>query len=245
MLYSGITLPKVGNLDSQAERKKIMNALYEIDEKLRLVLNNIDLDNLSGDLADQLVAVENAIQQFNTTGNEVYIAELRGRLADMNVILDGIIEVNNQQATDIQRTSESITSTAQQITTLTGTVEGIEGRVTAQEELTSTVLQTAEQFSIQMEKVTTIESAQETIQQQLETHFDFDVEGLRISSSDSDVSTLYDADGMHIQDTGGNDLANFTADGAVIQNKLAVGTDDYGYFEIVVNEAGFTIKLKE
>lgn len=250
MLYTGITLPKVGNLDSEAERKRIISALYEIDEKLRLVLNNLDLDNFSSDLETQLIALEQSMESLGDPAQvQSSINSMRGNLNNMGVDLQSVIEVNNQQATDISSNSAAIQLAATSLTNLDGTVNGEGGlteRVSAQETLTSTYTQTADNVSILMGKTTEIESDTETIKEQLSTSFTFETNGLRIGKSTSEISTLYDNDGMKIQDSNGTNLAVFASDGTIIEkvqtNSINLAYNNINGFELVSDANGFSIR---
>lgn len=121
MIYEGITLPRVGNLDDPKEKKRIVNALYEIDEKLRLVLNNLDLDNFGGELGDQLKALEVNVDKLNNAVADIDISAIAASIGQTIAEINASIE---SMSSTIERTSSQITTTVQQVTNIQVVVNG-------------------------------------------------------------------------------------------------------------------------
>jgi len=58
--FPNIAIPKIGNLDSDKERKQIMEYLYQLNEQLRFTLSNLDEENLSSGLTNTIDAAYTA-----------------------------------------------------------------------------------------------------------------------------------------------------------------------------------------
>ncbi len=117
MMFSGFQLPNITDSDLRTEKeiKEIKDYLYQLQEQLRFVLNNIDLDNLSKDLATQaadtqsmiektrdrialLVSENNGTDQVNAAAIIVAInkGESTAKIIADKIALEGIVTVNGR-----------------------------------------------------------------------------------------------------------------------------------------------------
>lgn len=115
MMFSGFQLPNITDSDLRTEKgiKEIKDYLYQLQEQLRFVLNNIDLDNLSKDLATQaadtqsmiektrdrialLVSENNGTDQVNSAAIIAAInkGESIAKIIADKIALEGIVTVN-------------------------------------------------------------------------------------------------------------------------------------------------------
>ena len=117
MMFSGFQLPNITDSDLRTEKgiKEIKDYLYQLQEQLRFVLNNIDLDNLSKDLATQaadtqsmiektrdrialLVSENNGTDQVNSAAIIAAInkGESIAKIIADKIALEGIVTVNGR-----------------------------------------------------------------------------------------------------------------------------------------------------
>ena len=177
-VYGGIQLPKISEntLDDRKERKQILNYLALLDEKLRYMFQNIDIEeNLSAD----------SQKMFFKYGEDIknVIKDTEGRFSLFEQTINGIsmaVQDNEGNISLLQQTatslSSSIASAEGKISTLEQTAERIETSVYDLEGNVSTVTQTANSLK------STVSSLQDdvddayTMAEQAEDHFSWIVE---------------------------------------------------------------------
>ena len=147
-VYGGIQLPKISEntLDDRKERKQILNYLALLDEKLRYMFQNIDIEeNLSADSQDYLFkqgeAIQNVVKDmegnfslFRQDVNNIllHVENVEGNVATLQLTADGLAtRVASAEAgvSEVKQTATSIQSTVQSLdgrmTTIKQTVDGI------------------------------------------------------------------------------------------------------------------------
>lgn len=177
-VYGGIQLPKISEntLDDRKERKQILNYLALLDEKLRYMFQNIDIEeNLSAD----------SQKMFFKYGEDIknVIEDTEGRFSLFEQTINGIsmaVQDNEGNISLLQQTatslSSSIASAEGKISTLEQTAERIETSVYDLEGNVSTVTQTANSLK------STVSSLQDDVDdaysmaEQAEDHFSWIVE---------------------------------------------------------------------
>lgn len=152
-VYGGIQLPKISEntLDDRKERKQILNSLMMLDEKLRYMFQNIDIEeNLSADSQELFFKYGEDIQNV--------INDTEGRFSLFEQTINGIsmaVQDNEGNISLLQQTasslSSSIASAEGKISTLEQTADSINASVIALDDdlgaLSSDYEQTAERIS--------------------------------------------------------------------------------------------------
>lgn len=177
-LYRMIEIPQISEeqLDSKKERRQILNYLSLMDEKLRYMFQNIDIEeNLSAD----------SQKMFFKYGEDIknVIEDTEGRFSLFEQTINGIsmaVQDNEGNISLLQQTatslSSSIASAEGKISTLEQTAERIETSVYDLEGNVSTVTQTANSLK------STVSSLQDDVDdaysmaEQAEDHFSWIVE---------------------------------------------------------------------
>ena len=154
-VYGGVQLPNINeeNLDNKKERKQILNYLALLDEKLRYMFQNIDIeDNLSAD----------AQERFFQYGKDItnLIKDTEGNFSAFKQSIDGI----TLQVQDLEGNHALLQQTADGLISAVGSVEGsvsllqqeaarIETEVQNLDGEVSTLTQTADGLSSTVKKL--------------------------------------------------------------------------------------------
>lgn len=154
-VYGGIQLPNINeeNLDNKKERKQILNYLALLDEKLRYMFQNIDIEeNLSAD----------AQERFFQYGKDItnLIKDTEGNFSAFKQSIDGI----TLQVQDLEGNHALLQQTADGLISAVGSVEGsvsllqqeaarIETEVQNLDGEVSTLTQTADGLSSTVKKL--------------------------------------------------------------------------------------------
>ena len=151
-VYGGIQLPKISEntLDDRKERKQILNYLALLDEKLRYMFQNIDIEeNLSADSQEMFFKYGKDIQNV--------IKDTEGRFSLFEQTINGIsmaVQDNEGNISLLQQTatslSSSIASAEGKISTLEQTAGRIETNVSELDDELGTVSSTATQTAKQI-----------------------------------------------------------------------------------------------
>ena len=198
-IYGGIQLPKIDeqSMDSKKERKQILNYLALLDEKLRYMFQNIDIEeNLSEDsrkyLFEQGEAILNVVKDtegnFSAFRQEVddillQVENVDGRMSALQLTADGLVSRVSAAETGISEVAQTAAGIGTRVTSLEGSVstveqtaERIETSVYDLEGNVSTVTQTANSLK------STVSSLQDdvddayTMAEQAADHFSWIVE---------------------------------------------------------------------
>ena len=184
-IYGGIQMPKIDEykLDDKKERKQILNCLALLDEKLRYMFQNIDIEeNLSADSQKMFFKYGEDIQNLikDTEGNFSLFEQTINGISSAVQDVEGNVSLLQQTAESL---SSSIASAEGKISTLEQTAERIETSVYDLEGNVSTVTQTANILK------STVSSLQDdvddayTMAEQAKDHFSWIVESGTSSSS--------------------------------------------------------------
>lgn len=160
-VYGGIQLPKINedSMDDRKERKQIMNYLALLDEKLRYMFQNIDIEeNLSQESQDLFFKYGEDIRNV--------IKDTEGNFSMFEQTIDGIrtaVQDVEGNVSLLQQTAEglatSVSNASGQISQLTQRADGIETTVANLGGSVSTLTQTAEGLS------STVKSLQDEVAQ--------------------------------------------------------------------------------
>lgn len=96
MNFSGLSLPTITNdqLDDAKERKAIKDYLYQLNEQLRYVLNNLDEENLSSELSD---TIQGAYDESTRLASEMKDAQ--GNISRVKQFAESLeLSVENEQS---------------------------------------------------------------------------------------------------------------------------------------------------
>ena len=101
--FPNIAIPKIGNLDSEKERKQIMEYLYQLNEQLRFTLSNLDEENLSSGLTNTIDAAYTA-----GTGAVKDIGYINENIHIQKAFSDslGLAVSNGETSSDVSLTSK-------------------------------------------------------------------------------------------------------------------------------------------
>lgn len=144
-IYKGIQLPKINeeNLDDRKQRKQILNALMMLDEKLKYMFQNIEIEENFG---------KDSQEMFFQYGKDIknVITDTEGRFSLFEQTINGIsmaVQDAEGNISLLQQTaaglSSSVASVEGKVSTLEQTAERIETAVYDLEGDISTVTQTA------------------------------------------------------------------------------------------------------
>lgn len=136
--YGGFQLPKISenSLDEKKERKQILNYLALLDEKLRYMFQNIDIEeNLSEDSKNYLFrqgeAILNVVKDVegnfslfrqDLDGFLLQVENVEGSMAALQLTADGL-------ATRVASAEKGVSEVRQTATSITSRVTGLEGEV--------------------------------------------------------------------------------------------------------------------
>ena len=151
-IYGGIQLPKIdeNSLDDRKERKQILNYLALLDEKLRYMFQNIDIEeNLSADSQKMFFKYGEDIQNLikDTEGNFSLFEQTINGISSAVQDVEGNVSLLQQTATSL---SSSIASAEGKISTLEQTAGRIETNVSELDDELGTVSSTATQTAKQI-----------------------------------------------------------------------------------------------
>ena len=169
-VYGGLQLPQISEeqLDEKKERRQILNYLAMLDEKLRYMFQNIDIDeNLSEeskarffqygeDLRNLITDTDGNFSLIEQTIDHIRMAvgDNEGNIASLQIQADSIqTRVSNAEGdiSTLTQTADSIqtrvASAEGSISSLTQTAEGIQTRVSNAEGSISTLTQTATEIA--------------------------------------------------------------------------------------------------
>ena len=92
------SLPKIKDSDLRTEKgiKELKDYLYQLTEQLRYVLNNIDLDNIGGDLSEMTANVQSQMIKLN---NKIGLVVTENNGTDTVATAQIIAAINNGQST--------------------------------------------------------------------------------------------------------------------------------------------------
>lgn len=144
-IYGGLQMPKIDEykLDDKKERKQILNYLALLDEKLRYMFQNIDIEeNLSADSQKMFFRYGEDIKNLikDTEGNFSLFEQTINGISSAVQDVDGNVSLLQQTAESL---SSSIASAEGKISTLEQTAAGISSSVATAEGNISTLQQTA------------------------------------------------------------------------------------------------------
>ena len=141
-IYGGIQLPKIDeqSMDSKKERKQILNYLALLDEKLRYMFQNIDIEeNLSEDsrkyLFEQGEAILNVVKDtegnFSAFRQEVddillQVENVDGRMSALQLTADGLASRVSAAETGISEVAQTAAGIGTRVTSLEGSVSTVE-----------------------------------------------------------------------------------------------------------------------
>ncbi|MBQ5589088.1 MAG: hypothetical protein IIU70_02930, partial [Anaerotignum sp.] len=151
-IYGGIQLPKIdeNSLDDRKERKQILNYLALLDEKLRYMFQNIDIEeNLSADSQKMFFKYGEDIQNLikDTEGNFSLFEQTINGISSVVQDVEGNVSLLQQTAESL---SSSIASAEGKISTLEQTAGRIETNVSELDDELGTVSSTATQTAKQI-----------------------------------------------------------------------------------------------
>lgn len=228
-IYGGIQLPNINeeNLDDKKERKQILNYLALLDEKLRYMFQNIDIEeNLS----------EESKEMFLEMGQEIknLVQDTDGRFSMLTQTVDGInllVSDPEKGLSAISQKADSISSTVAnlsgQVSSVTQTADGLQSTVKSLgddlddlDDTMSTVKQTADKIEwivasgTSASKMTLTDEFLEILADEINIEADVNLYGLMKVYEDSDLSRRGGYIGYDIVD----DLFNASAEGIKISN---------------------------
>lgn len=92
------SLPQIKDTDLRTEKgiKELKDYLYQLTEQLRYVLNNIDLDNIGGDLSEMTANVQSQMVKLN---NKIGLVVTENNGTDTVASAQIIAAINNGQST--------------------------------------------------------------------------------------------------------------------------------------------------
>ena len=141
-IYGGIQLPKIDeqSMDSKKERKQILNYLALLDEKLRYMFQNIDIEeNLSEDsrkyLFEQGEAILNVVKDtegnFSAFRQEVddillQVENVDGRMSALQLTAGGLASRVSAAETGISEVAQTAAGIGTRVTSLEGSVSTVE-----------------------------------------------------------------------------------------------------------------------
>lgn len=204
-IYGGIQLPNINeeNLDDKKERKQILNYLALLDEKLRYMFQNIDIEeNLS--------------------------EESKGMFLEMGQEIKNLVQDTDGRFSMLTQTADSISSTVAnlsgQVSSVTQTANGLESTVSDLsddvESAYSKAEQAADRFSwivasgTSASSMTLTDEFLEVVADEINIEADVNLYGLMKVYEDSDLSRRGGYIGYDIVD----DLFNASAEGIKISN---------------------------
>lgn len=221
-IYGGIQLPNINeqSLDDKKERKQILNYLALLDEKLRYMFQNIDIEeNLS----------EESKEMFLEMGQEIknLVQDTDGRFSMLTQTVDGIsllVSDPEKGLSAISQKADSISSTVAnlsgQVSSVKQTADGLESTVSGLNNSVSAIRQKANMIDLIVTDETTSTSVKLTsrmitaITEQVNIEADVNLYGLMKVYEDSDLSRRGGYIGYDIVD----DLFNASAEGIKISN---------------------------
>lgn len=225
-IYGGIQMPKIDEykLDDKKERKQILNYLALLDEKLRYMFQNIDIEeNLSADSQKMFFKYGEDIQNLikDTEGNFSLFEQTINGISSAVQDVEGNVSLLQQTAESL---SSSIASAEGKISTLEQTAGRIETNVSELDDelgtVSSTATQTAKKISWIVESgssassMTLTDSFLEIVADNIDIQADVNLYGLMKVYEDSDLSRRGGYIGYDIVD----DLFNASAEGIKISN---------------------------
>ena len=163
-IYKGIQLPKINeeNLDDRKQRKQILNALMMLDEKLKYMFQNIEIEeNFGKDSQDMFFKYGEDIQNVikDTEGNFSRFEQTINGISSEVQDAEGNISLLQQTAAGL---SSYVASVEGKVSTLEQTAERIESNVYDLDDelgtVSSTVSQTAKKIGWIVESGTSASS---------------------------------------------------------------------------------------
>lgn len=140
--YGGMQLPNINekSMDSQKERKQILNYLALLDEKLRYMFQNIDIEeNLSDDSRELFFKYGEDIQNVikDTEGNfsvfqqkidniTVHVQDAEGNIAQLQITADGLATRVSAAEIGVSEVMQTAAGIGTRVTNLEGAVSTVE-----------------------------------------------------------------------------------------------------------------------
>ena len=247
-IYGGIQLPNINeeNLDDKKERKQILNYLALLDEKLRYMFQNIDIEeNLS----------EESKEVFLEMGQEIknLVQDTDGRFSMLAQTVDGIntlVSDPDKGLSAISQKADSISSTVAnlsgQVSSVTQTADKLTSRVSSVEDDVEDAYSLAEQASdhfswivesgTSASRMTLTDEFLEIVADNIEIRADIDLHGEMTVWRDAEMDLeggrfgyMYGDDPLN-GSTKGIGMTDYSKSGGVIchGSGSAIWYDDYG-----------------
>ena len=203
-IYGGLQMPKIDEykLDDKKERKQILNYLALLDEKLRYMFQNIDIEeNLSADSQKMFFRYGEDIKNLikDTEGNFSLFEQTINGISSAVQDVEGNVSLLQQTAEGL---SSSISSAEGKISTLEQTAAGISSSVATAEGNISTLQQTASALT------TRVASAEKGVSEVKQTASSLTT---RIANAEGDISSVEQtADKIDWIVASGTSATNFT-----------------------------------